>query len=145
MLAQLRMFLIAVLCGVGVMPSGARAEAVPAPVQLVQQLTDSVMSAVRNDPALKAGDERKIEQLVQTRVLPFLDFNRMTASAVGRYWRQATPEQQQQLEEQFKLLLIHTYSGAIGKIKNQRVDYLPLRAPADATNVVVRTRVLDNG
>jgi phospholipid transport system substrate-binding protein len=122
----------------------ARADT-PAPVQLIQKLTDSVMDAVNNDPSLKSGDPQKVMQLVETKVLPFIDFQRMTASAVGRYWRQATPAQQAELQQQFKLLLIHTYSGAVSQIKNQKVEYLPFRAASDATNVVVRTRVLNNG
>ncbi len=122
----------------------ARADT-PAPVQVIQKLTDSVMDAVNNDPSLKSGDLQKVMQLVETKVLPFVDFQRMTASAVGRYWRQATPAQQAELQQQFKLLLIHTYSGAVSQIKNQKVEYLPFRAAPDATNVVVRTRVLNNG
>ncbi len=137
------LFLMTLLgCSVGVV---AHAEAVAPPVQVVKNLTDSVMDAVRNDPALKAGNASKVEQLVETKVLPFLDFRRMTASAVGPAWRRATPQQRQHLEQQFKQLLIHTYSGAIREIKDQTVQYLPLRAASDATSVVVRTRVLNNG
>ena len=123
----------------------AHADEVAPPVQVVRSLTDSVMNSVRSDPNLKSGDQAKIEQLVQTKVLPYLDFKRMTASAVGPAWRRATPQQRDALQEQFKELLIHTYSGAIGRIKDQTVQYLPLRAAPHATSVVVRTRVLDNG
>ena len=123
----------------------AHADEVAPPVQVVRSLTDSVMNSVRSDPNLKSGDQAKIEQLVQTKVLPYLDFKRMTASAVGPAWRRATPQQRDALQEQFKELLIHTYSGAIGRIKDQKVQYLPLRAAPQATSVVVRTRVLDNG
>ncbi len=123
----------------------AHADEVAPPVQVVRSLTESVMNSVRSDPNLKAGDHAKIEQLVQTKVLPYLDFKRMTASAVGPAWRRATPQQRDALQEQFKELLIHTYSGAIGRIKDQTVQYLPLRAAPHATSVVVRTRVLDNG
>jgi phospholipid transport system substrate-binding protein len=123
----------------------AHADEVAPPVQVVRSLTESVMNSVRSDPNLKAGDQAKIEQLVQTKVLPYLDFKRMTASAVGPAWRRATPQQRDALQEQFKELLIHTYSGAIGRIKDQKVQYLPLRAAPQATSVVVRTRVLDNG
>ncbi|MDE2119386.1 MAG: ABC transporter substrate-binding protein [Betaproteobacteria bacterium] len=139
-----RIFLLASLaCALAPLP--ALAEQPAPPLEVVQHLTDSVMSAVRSDPSLKAGDQAKIEQLVQTKVLPYLDFQRMTASAVGPYWRRATPQQRQELQEQFRELLIHTYSGAIGRIHNQTVQYLPLRAAPDATSVIVRTRVLDNG
>lgn len=125
-------------------PAARAADAAP-PVQVVQNLTNSVMGAVRADPALKAGNQAKVEQLVETKVLPFLDFRQMTASAVGRFWRQATPQQQDALQAQFKQLLIHTYSGAVRKVRDQQVRYLPFRADPGATSVVVRTRVLDNG
>ncbi len=117
----------------------------PGPEQVVHELTDSVMNAVRSDPALRSGNTAKIAQMVETKVLPFLDFRQMTASAVGRFWRQATPQQQQQLQDQFKLLLIHTYSGAVSRIHDQKIRFLPLRADPGATNVVVRTRIIDQG
>ncbi len=144
MIAKIRFLFLPLLlgCTLGVV---AHADPLPPPVEVVKHLTDSVMTAVRDDPALKAGDQSKVEQLVETKVLPFLDFRRMTASAVGPAWRRATPQQRQQLEQQFKQLLIHTYSGAIREIKDQTVQYLPLRAAPDSTSVVVRTRVLNNG
>ena len=146
MFSKMRSLFLAALLGCTM---GAVAHAQPQPlappVQVVKQLTDSVMTAVHDDPALKSGDQSKVEQLVQTKVLPFLDFQRMTASAVGPAWRRATPQQRQQLEQQFKQLLIHTYSGAISQIKDQTVQYLPLRAAPGSTSVVVRTRVLNNG
>ncbi len=102
--------------------AAAPAAQTPAPVLLVQHLTDSVMDAARSDPRLKAGDASHIEQLVQTKVLPYLDFERMTASAVGPFWRRATPQQRQELQQQFKELLIHTYSHAIREIGDQKVQ-----------------------
>ncbi|OIQ93416.1 putative phospholipid-binding protein MlaC precursor [mine drainage metagenome] len=137
-------FLFPVLA-LGLLAAPAARADTPAPVQVIQKLSESVMTAVNNEPAIKSGDPQKIMQLVETTVLPFVDFRHMTASAVGRYWRQATPEQQKDLQQQFKLLLIHTYSGAVSQIRNQKIDYLPFRAAPDATNVVVRTRVMNNG
>ncbi len=125
-------------------PSAAVA-ADTSPVQVVRQLTDSVMHAVQADPALRAGDPQKIAQMVETKILPFVDFREMTASAVGRYWRQATPQQKTQLEAQFKQLLIHTYAGAVKRVRDQQVRFLPLRSDPNASNVVVRTRVIDQG
>lgn len=145
MFAKIRGFVGCMLAACTLAAAPAGADTLPPPVQVVEHLTDSVMSAVRSDPSLKAGDESKIEQLVQTRVLPYLDFQRMTASAVGPYWRRATAKQRDELQQQFRELLIHTYSGAVSRIHNQKVQYLPLRAAPDATSVVVRTRVLDNG
>lgn len=137
-------FLFPVLA-LGLLAAPAAQADTPAPVQVIQKLSESVMTAVNNDPAIKSGDPQKVMELVETTVLPFVDFRHMTASAVGRYWRQATPEQQKDLQQQFKLLLIHTYSGAVSQIRNQKIDYLPFRAAPDATNVVVRTRVMNNG
>lgn len=145
MFAKIRGWFLCMALACTLVPAAAQAEQLAPPVQVVEHLTDSVMSAVRSDPSLKAGDQSKIEQLVQTKVLPYLDFQRMTASAVGPYWRRATPQQRDELQQQFRELLIHTYSGAIGRIHNQQVQYLPLRAAPDATSVIVRTRVLDNG
>ncbi len=137
-------FLFPVLA-LGLLAAPAAQADTPAPVQVIQKLSESVMTAVNNDPAIKSGDPQKVMELVETTVLPFVDFRHMTASAVGRYWRQATPEQQKDLQQQFKLLLIHTYSGAVSQIRNQKIDYLPFRAAPYATNVVVRTRVMNNG
>ena len=137
-------FLFPVLV-LGLLAAPAAQADTPAPVQVIQKLSESVMTAVNNDPAIKSGDPQKVMELVETTVLPFVDFRHMTASAVGRYWRQATPEQQKDLQQQFKLLLIYTYSGAVSQIRNQKIDYLPFRAAPDATNVVVRTRVMNNG
>ncbi len=115
------------------------------PVAVVRQLTDSVMNAVRADPELRAGNPRKIAQMVETKILPFVDFREMTASAVGRFWRQASAQQKDQLQAQFKQLLIHTYAGAVKRVRDQQVRFLPLRADPGATSVVVRTRVIDQG
>ncbi len=138
------LFVVALLApAAGAAPTPAASS--PGPEQVVHELTDSVMNAVRSDPALRSGNTAKIAQMVETKVLPFLDFRQMTASAVGRFWRQATPQQQQQLQDQFKLLLIHTYSGAVSRIHDQKIRFLPLRADPGATNVVVRTRIIDQG
>ena len=123
----------------------ATVAAAASPVQVVRQLTDSVMHAVHADPDLRAGDPQKIAQMVETKILPFVDFREMTASAVGRFWRQATPQQQDELEVQFKQLLIHTYAGAVKRVRDQQVRFLPLRADPGSTSVVVRTRVIDQG
>ncbi len=154
MLAKIRSLSLPLMLGLALGTPAARAQPaatqapgqqVPAPMALVQHLTESVMDAVRSDPQLKAGNEAKIDELVQTKVLPYLDFQQMTASAVGPYWRRATPQQREQLQQQFKELLVHTYSGAIKEIRNQQVQYLPLRAAPGATSVVVHTRVINNG
>jgi phospholipid transport system substrate-binding protein len=115
------------------------------PDGLIRSITTDVMNSVKSDPALQSGDINKVITLVNQKILPHTDFQRTTQLVMGRYWRQATPDQRQQITEQFKLLLIRTYSGAIAQIRNQRIDYLPFRAASDATDVVVRTQVQNQG
>lgn len=121
------------------------AQANTAPDALVSRLSTEVIDAVKADPAIQAGDVAKVIALVDAKVLPYLNFQRMTASAVGRFWRQATPEQKQRIESEFKLLLVRTYAGALAQVKEQTVQLKPFRAnPAD-TEVVVRTEVKGKG
>lgn len=123
----------------------AQALASVAPDALVRDLSTEVINAVKADPAIQAGDVAKVIALVDAKVLPYLNFERMTASAVGRFWRQATPEQKQKLQAEFKLLLVRTYAGALAQVKDQTVQLKPFRAnPADA-EVVVRTEVKGKG
>lgn len=116
-----------------------------APDALVRRLSTEVIDAVKADPAIQAGDVGKVVALVDAKVLPYLNFQRMTASAVGRFWRQATPEQQGKLQAEFKLLLVRTYAGALAQVKNQTVQLKPFRANAADAEVVVRTEVKGNG
>lgn len=124
------------------LPSWAADEA---PEALVKRITGEVMAAVKADPAIQAGDVNRIIQLVDEKIMPSVNFSRMTASAVGRHWRQATPEQQKQLQEEFKTLLVRTYSGALGEVKDQTVTFRPLRARPEDTEVVVRSEVRGRG
>ena len=116
-----------------------------APDALVQRLSTEVIDAVKADPAIQAGDVAKVIALVDAKVLPYLNFERMTASAVGRFWRQATPEQKQKLQAEFKLLLVRTYAGALAQVKDQTVQLKPFRANAADAEVVVRTEVKGKG
>jgi phospholipid transport system substrate-binding protein len=123
----------------------AQALAAVAPDALVQRLSTEVIDAVKADPAIQAGDVSKVIALVDAKVLPYLNFERMTASAVGRFWRQATPEQKQKLQAEFKLLLVRTYAGALAQVKDQTVQLKPFRANAADAEVVVRTEVKGKG
>jgi phospholipid transport system substrate-binding protein len=123
----------------------AQALAAVAPDALVQRLSTEVIDAVKADPAIQAGDVAKVIALVDAKVLPYLNFERMTASAVGRFWRQATPEQKQKLQAEFKLLLVRTYAGALAQVKDQTVQLKPFRANAADAEVVVRTEVKGKG
>ncbi len=113
---------------------------------LIKQISAEVIDTVKSDKAMQAGDVGKIVTLVDTKVLPHMDFKRMTASAVGRNWRTATPEQQAKLQDEFKLLLVRTYAGALTEVReNTVVNLKPMRAAADDTDVVVRTEVKAKG
>jgi phospholipid transport system substrate-binding protein len=121
-----------------------RAE-VLAPDALIRQISTEVIDTVKADKAIQAGDVSKIIQLVDTQVMPNVNFQRMTASAVGRYWRTATPEQQKRLQDEFKILLVRTYAGALTQVKDQTIQLKPMRAAATDTEVVVRTEVKGKG
>ena len=123
----------------------AQAQAGKAPDALIKEVSTDVLETLKADKAYKQGDVQKIIALVDTKVMPHVDFQRMTASAVGRYWRQATPEQQKGLQDQFKLLLVRTYSGALAQVSDQTVELKPMRGAATDTEVVVRTEVKGRG
>jgi phospholipid transport system substrate-binding protein len=121
-----------------------RAAAQEAPDKMVRRITEEVMAAVRSDRQIQRGDPRSIQLIVEEKILPNLDFQRTTALAAGRYWRDATPEQKRRLESEFRVLLMHTYSGAMSQIRDQKIEYEPLRAgPAD-TDVEVYAHALSS-
>jgi phospholipid transport system substrate-binding protein len=116
-----------------------------APDLLVKRLSSDVLETIKADKSIKAGDIEKIMQLVDTKIMPNVNFQRMTASAVGPAWRQATPEQQKRLEEEFKILLVRTYAGALDQVSDQTVNVRPFRGSADDAEVLVRTEVRGRG
>lgn len=116
-----------------------------APDALVERLTNDVLETIKADPSIKAGDLAKIRALVDAKVMPNVNFERMTASAVGPAWRQATPAQRKQLETEFKNLLVGTYAGALDQVSNQTVDVRPFRGSTDDKEVLVRTEVKGGG
>ncbi len=116
-----------------------------APDALIKRVSDEVLDAIRSDKDVQAGDMRKVLALVDSQVMPNVNFTRMTASVVGRSWRQATPAQKLRLQEEFKALLIRTYSGALSQVNDQRLSVKPLRAAPTDTEVVVRTEVIGRG
>ena len=123
----------------------ARAHAEEAPDALILRVSADVLDAVRADAAIQAGDLRRLIQLVDEKVMPSVNFQRTTATALGRYWRQATPEQQQRLQQEFKLLLIRTYAGALMQVEDQTVQLKPSRANPGDDEIVVRTEVRGKG
>ena len=123
----------------------AQAQAAKAPDALIKEVSTDVLDALRADKSIKQGDVQKVILLVDQKVMPYVDFQRMTAASVGRYWREATPEQQKQLQEQYKVLLVRTYSGALAQVQDQTVELKPMRTNADDKEVVVRTEVKGRG
>jgi len=116
-----------------------------APDALVKRVTQEVVTIIKSDPKVQAGDQARIREVIESKLLPNFDFQRMTALAMGRNWRTATPEQQKALVEQFRTLLVRTYSGALNQYRDQTIDFKPLRADAAATDVVVKTEVVRAG
>ena len=115
------------------------------PDQLIRQLSLETIEAVKADKDIQAGNVGKIIALVDAKVMPHVNFQRMTASAVGRFWRQATPDQQGKLQAEFKTLLVRTYAGALTQVKDQTIGLKPLRAQPTDTEVVVRTEIRGKG
>lgn len=111
----------------------------------IKRISVDVLEAIKADKSIRSGELNKIMVLVDQRVMPNVNFLRMTASAVGPAWRQATPEQQKRLQEEFKVLLVRTYAGAVNQINDQTLVVKPLRAAADDKEVLVRTEVRGRG
>ena len=109
---------------------------------LIKRLSTEVLDSIRADKAIQAGDVNRIIALVDSKIMPNVNFQRMTASAVGPGWRQATPEQQKQLMVEFRALLLRTYAGALTAVSDQQVRVKPLRAAPEDTEVVVRTEIV---
>jgi phospholipid transport system substrate-binding protein len=112
-----------------------------APDVLVKRISNDVIATAKSDKDIQAGNEKKVMDLVDAKILPYVDFQRMTALAAGRFWREATPEQKTALSNEFRTLLIHTYAGALSQIKNETVDFKPMRNDPADTEVEVRSQV----
>ncbi|MCE3263926.1 MAG: hypothetical protein K0R43_3005 [Pseudoduganella sp.] len=112
-----------------------------APDALVKRISSEVLETAKADKDIQAGNQKKVMDLVETKILPYVDFQRMTSLAAGRYWREATPEQQKQLAAEFRTLLIFTYSGALSQVKDQTIEFKPMRSSPGDTEVEVRSQV----
>lgn len=134
---------VLVLGGVG-LHSVASAEE-QAPDALIKRISNEVLDAIKADKAMRSGDLTKLNALVDEKILPYVNFQRMTASAVGPAWRQASPDQQKRLQDEFKILLLRTYSGALAQVSNQTIALKPLRAAPEDKEVVVRTEIRGTG
>jgi phospholipid transport system substrate-binding protein len=127
----------------GVAPVAMAAD--EAPEALIKRLSDDVLGTIKADKSLQSGDVSRIMALVDSKIMPNVNFQRMTAAAVGPAWRQATPEQQKKLQDEFKTLLVRTYAGALAQVNDQEVTVKPLRASPGDPEVVVRTEVRGRG
>ena len=125
--------------------ASAPARAQTAPDALVRQLSTEVIDAVKADKDIHAGNINKIMTLVDSKVMPHVNFPRMTAIAVGRPWRTANDTQKQRLQDEFKSLLVRTYAGALTQVRDHTVQLKPFRAGAEDTEVVVRTEIKGKG
>jgi phospholipid transport system substrate-binding protein len=115
------------------------------PDELVKRLSSDVLATIKADKSIKAGDINKIMLLVDSKIMPNVNFQRMTASAVGPAWRSATPEQQKRLQEEFKTLLVRTYAGALDQVSDQSVTVRPYRGSPNDKEVLVRTEIRGSG
>jgi len=123
----------------------ATVQAQEAPDVLVKQVTEEVLDIIRKDKDIQNGSAKKVIELVDAKVIPHFNFKHMTALAVGKDWRKASPQQQEQLAVEFKTLLVRTYSNALTGYKNQKVVYKPFKMNAGDSDVLVRTEVQQPG
>lgn len=116
-----------------------------APDVLIKRQSSEVLASIKADPALQAGDLPRLIALVDSKVMPHVNFRRMTAAAVGPGWRQASPEQQKRLQEEFKTLLLRTYAGALTQVNELTLSVKPVRGTPQDNEVVVRTEIKGRG
>ncbi len=117
------------------------AQAQEAPDALVKRISDEVITIIKSDPQIQAGNQARIREVMEAKLVPNFDFTRMTALAMGRNWRSATPAQQQVLSDQFRTLLVRTYAGALNQYRNEVIETKPLRMNPGETDVTVHTLV----
>ncbi len=121
------------------------AQAAEAPDEMVRRSTNEILAAIKADKDLQAGNQAKIEKLAEDKVLPYFNFARMTQLAVGRNWRDASDAQKKSLTDEFRRLLVRTYSTSLSQYRNQTIEVKPLKIAAADTEVVVKTQVIQPG
>lgn len=124
---------------------GATAQAQTAPEELIRSISTGVLDEIKADRSLQTGDFERLNSLVDRRVMPHVNFSRMTALAVGRNWRSASTEQQKELMTEFRRLLLLTYSDAVRKVTDTSIEIKPVRAQPNDDEIIVRTRVMRPG
>jgi phospholipid transport system substrate-binding protein len=130
---------------VGFVAASAVAQAQQTPDELVRQVSSEVLDAAKADKSIQAGDLKKISALVEAKVLPHVNFTRMTSKTIGPQWNKATPEQKQKVQEEFRTLLLRTYAGALSQVKDQTVEVRPVKDVSDDSNVLVRSEIRGKG
>lgn len=121
------------------------ANAEVAPDVLVKQTADEVLTIIKNDKEIQAGNQRQLYSVVEAKILPNFDFDRVCRMVLGKNWKTATPDQQASFQKEFRTLLLRTYASALGKYKNQVIEYKPLHTEPDGKNASVKTQILQPG
>jgi phospholipid transport system substrate-binding protein len=116
-----------------------------APDALVKQTADDVLTIIKNDKDIQSGNQQKLYAVVEEKILPNFDFDRVCRMVLGKNWKAATPEQQASFQKEFRSLLLRTYSNALSKYQDQVIEYKPMRFEPDAKNVNVKTQILQKG
>ena len=137
----MRRFLLAVLAAL--LPLTAQAQ--EAPDALVKRIADEVLTIIKSDKDLQAGNSQKVVQLAEVKVIPHFDFTRMTRLAVGKSWQQATPEQRDALIKEFRTMLVRTYSSSLSQYRNQKFEVKPLQVAPNEEDVLVHSAVIQDG
>ncbi|NOS97114.1 MAG: ABC transporter substrate-binding protein [Methylotenera sp.] len=138
-------FLVGASFVVSLFSSVAMATTEMSPDALVKQTADDVLAIIKNDKEIQAGNQQKLYAVAEEKILPNFDFDRVSRMVLGKAWKAATPEQQAAFQKEFRSLLLRTYSVALGKYKDQTIEYKPMRAEPDAKNVSVKTQILQPG
>ncbi|WP_442922102.1 MlaC/ttg2D family ABC transporter substrate-binding protein [Methylotenera sp. G11] len=129
----------------GLMAGSGAAVAEVSADDLVKQTAEDVLATIKNDKEIQAGNQQKIFALAEEKILPNFDFDRVCRMVLGKNWKSASPEQQAAFQKEFRSLLLRTYATALGKYKNQVIEYKPMRAEPGAKNVSVKTQILQPG
>lgn len=116
-----------------------------APDALVKQTADEVLSIIKNDKEIQAGNQKELFALAEEKILPNFDFDRVCKMVLGKNWRAASEEQQASFKKEFRSLLLRTYASALSKYRDQVIEYKPFRAELEANNVSVKTQILQQG
>jgi phospholipid transport system substrate-binding protein len=140
MFKQFSLFLSAALAALAI-----SVHAQEAPDDMVRRTTNEILAAIKADKDLQSGNQKKIEKLAEDKVLPYFNFARMTQLAVGRNWRDTNDAQKKALTDEFRTLLIRTYSTSLSQYRNQTIDVKPLKAAAADTEVIVKTLINQPG